>query len=293
MINLLRDLIESMPRFWKRIILIGFDVVALIAALWASYALRYAVWMPAVTVERVFLGVMAPMVAIPVFIRLGLYRAVIRYLPDTAISGPSCGAMAIATMLWVLLVFLVEMAGRGIVPRSVPFFYFAIGVSLVGGSRFAAKLVLSSGTGMRRDEQPVLIYGASSSSVQLATALRGTGNRYVVGLLDENPDHHGRDVGGYRVNNPAILPRLIDQYGVKEIILSLSSISSDRRKSVIGNISGLGVKIRTVPDITDLVDGRYLANQIREIEIDELLGRSFVPPDPKLIGSILEDRIIM
>ncbi|MCO5734577.1 nucleoside-diphosphate sugar epimerase/dehydratase [Rhizobium sp. SSA_523] len=281
-----------MPRFWKRVILMGFDTLALIVALWASYALRYAVWMPVITEERIFLAVMAPIVAIPIFIRMGLYRAVIRYLPDTAI-WTILRAMGIATMIWIILVFLMEMTGRGIVPRSVPFFYFAIGTALVGGSRFAAKVILSHGTGMRRDEQPVFIYGTSASSVQLATALRGTGNRFVVGLLDEDPSNHGRDVGGYRVYNPANLPRLIEQYGAQEIILSLSSISADRRRSVITSIGGLGVKIRTVPDIADLVDGRYLANQIREIEIDELLGRSFVPPDPKLLGGILEGRTIM
>ena len=292
MINLLRCTIETLPRFWKRVILVAFDALALIVAIWASYALRYAVWMPVITEERVVLSLIAPVIAIPIFIRLGLYRAVIRYLPDTAI-WTILRAMGIATMIWIIVVFLMEMSGRGVVPRSVPFFYFAIGTALIGGSRFAAKVVLSHGTGMRRDEQPVFIYGASTSSVQLATALRGTCNRFVVGLIDEDSDHHGRDVGGYRVYNPANLPRLIEQYGVQEIILSLSSISADRRQSVIGSISGLGVKIRTVPDISDLVDGRYLANQIREIEIDELLGRSFVPPDPKLLGGILEDRVIM
>lgn len=292
MIDFLRYTLERLPRFWKRVILMGFDTLALIVALWASYALRYAVWMPVVTEERVFLALIAPVIAIPIFIRMGLYRAVIRYLPDTAI-WTILRAMGIATMIWIIVVFLMEMAGRGIVPRSVPFFFFAIGTALIGGARFAAKVVLSHGTGMRRDEQPVFIYGTSSSSVQLAMALRGNGNRFVVGLLDEDPTNHGRDVGGYRVYNPANLPRLIEQYGAQEIILSLSSISADRRKSVISSISGLGVKIRTVPDITDLVDGRYLANQIREIEIDELLGRSFVPPDPTLLGGILEGRTIM
>lgn len=292
MLHFLRHIIESMPRFWKRVILIGYDCAALIMAIWASYALRYAVWDPVLTDERIFLALAAPIIAIPIFIRLGLYRAVLRYLPDTAI-WTILQAMAAATMLWILVVFMLEMSGRGVVPRSVPFFYFAIGTTLVGGFRFAVKLILNQGTGMRRDEHPIFIYGASASSVQLATALRGNGNRYVVGLLDEDPNHHGRDLGGYRVYNPANLPKLIDQYGVEEIILSLSSLSADRRKSVISSISGLGVKIRTVPDITDLVDGRYLANQIREIEIDELLGRSFVPPDPKLLGRILEDRTVM
>ncbi|MBP2551259.1 FlaA1/EpsC-like NDP-sugar epimerase [Neorhizobium galegae] len=290
--EVLRRKIEEMPRFWKRVLLIGFDVVTLIVALWASYALRYAVWWPDISPERVFLALLAPAIAIPIFIRMGLYRAVIRYLPDTAI-WTILKAMAIATMIWVILVFLMEMSGRGIVPRSIPFFYFALGAALIGGSRFTTKIILSHGTGLRRDERPVFIYGSSASSVQLAQALRGSGNRFIVGLLDEDPGHHGRDVGGYRVYNPANLPRLIEQYGVQEIILSLSTISADRRRSVISSISGLGVKIRTVPDISDLVDGRYLANQIREIEIDELLGRSFVPPDPQLIDSIVKGRVIM
>jgi len=261
-------------------------------ALWASYALRYADWAPQLTDERVLLGLLAPIIAVPVFIRMGLYRAVLRYLPDTAI-WTVLHAMAISTIVWVIVVFLTAMAGRDIVPRSVPFFYFAIGVLLVGGSRFAVKLILSTGTGIRHGEHPMLIYGAGPSSVQLATVLRGHGKRYVVGLVDDDPQHHGRDVGGYRVFPPNQLPRLIEKYGIQEIILSMSSIPMSRRQAVISLVSGLGVKIRTLPDITDLVDGRYLINQIREIEIDELLGRSFVPPDQNLLRDVLQDKVVM
>lgn len=292
MIHFLRHIIDRMPRFWKRVILIVFDVSALIFAIWASYALRYSTWNPVVTDERLFLAIMAPVIAVPLFVRLGLYRAVLRYLPDTAI-WTILRAMIAATLIWVLVVFMMEMSGRGIVPRSVPIFYFAIGLTLVGGFRFWVKQILNHGSGMRRDEYPILIYGANSSAVQMATALRGNGNRFIVGILDEDPHHHGRDLGGYRVYDPKNLPKLIDQYGVKEIILSMSTLPADRRKTVVSNVSGLGVKIRTVPDITDLVDGRYLANQIREIEIDELLGRSFVPPDSSLIEGVLQDRVVM
>lgn len=291
-IEFLRRVIIVTPRFWKRVVLISFDFCALIFALWASYALRYADWAPQITDERLLLGLLAPIIAIPVFIRMGLYRAVLRYLPDTAI-WTVLHAMAISTVIWVILVFLTAMAGRDIVPRSVPFFYFAIGVLLVGGSRFAVKFLLSTGTGIRRDEHPMLIYGAGPSSVQLATVLRGHGKRYVVGLVDDDPQHHGRDVGGYRVFPPNQLPRLIEKYGIQEIILSMSSIPMGRRQAVISLVSGLGVKIRTLPDITDLVDGRYLINQIREIEIDELLGRSFVPPDQNLLRNVLQDKVVM
>lgn len=291
-IEFLRQIIMVTPRLWKRILLIGFDFCALMFALWASYALRYADWTPQITDERLLLGVLAPLIAIPVFIRMGLYRAVLRYLPDTAI-WTILRAMAISTTVWVILIFLTAMAGQDIVPRSVPFFYFAVGVLLVGGSRFAAKFILSTGTGIRRDEHPMLIYGAGPSSVQLATVLRGHGKRYVVGLVDDDPQHHGRDVGGYRVFPPNQLPRLIEKYGIQEIILSMSSIPTNRRQAVISLVSGLGVKIRTLPDITDLVDGRYLVNQIREIEIDELLGRSFVPPDQALLRNVLHGKVVM
>lgn len=291
-IEFLRWVIVATPRFWKRVLLISFDFCALMFALWASYALRYADWTPQLTEERLLLGLLAPIIAVPVFIRMGLYRAVLRYLPDTAI-WTILHSMAVSTVIWVIFVFLTAMAGRDIVPRSVPFFYFAIGVLLIGGSRFAAKFILSTGTGIRRDEHPMLIYGAGPSSVQLATVLRGHGKRYVVGLVDDDPQHHGRDVGGYRVFPPNQLPRLIEKYGIQEIILSMSSIPTNRRQAVISLVSGLGVKIRTLPDITDLVDGRYLVNQIREIEIDELLGRSFVPPDQTLLRSVLNDRVVM
>lgn len=292
MMLLVRHIVATLPRMWKRIILIGYDVFALIFAVWAAYALRYATWAPVITDVRLFLAIMAPVIAIPIFIRLGLYRAVLRYLPDTAI-WTILRAMVAATLIWILIVFMMELSGRGIVPRSVPVFYFAIATTLIGGFRFWVKQILNHGTGMRRDEYPILIYGANNSAVQMATALRGNGNRYIVGILDEDPHHHGRDLGGYRVYDPKLLPKLIEQYGVKEIILSLSTLPADRRKKVVSNVSGLGIKIRTVPDITDLVDGRYLANQIREIEIDELLGRSFVPPDTKLFDGVLQNRVVM
>jgi FlaA1/EpsC-like NDP-sugar epimerase len=292
MLQILRSTIENMPRFWKRTFFIGFDVVALLAALWVSYAVRYGVWAPAITDERILLTIQAPIIAIPIFIRMGLYRAVIRYLPDRAI-WTILKAMSIATAGWVILVFLTEMAGRGVVPRSVPFIYWAVGILFIGGSRFAAKAILSYGTGMRRTETPVFIYGTGEAAVQLTGALQGHGNRYVVGLLDDNPAYQGRDVAGIRVYSPSRLPVLIEQYGVKEVILSNQALSTSQRQDIVARLSGLGIKIRTLPDISDIVSGKYLVSQIREIDIDELLGRSFVPASQKLISEIIQERIVM
>ncbi|MBU0834715.1 MAG: polysaccharide biosynthesis protein [Alphaproteobacteria bacterium] len=292
LVKRIRDRIITTPRLWKRVFMISLDVIALMIALWASYAIRLSIWTPALTSERVILAAFAPVVAIPVFIRLGLYRSVIRYLPEAAI-WTIIRAMLIATMSWVIIIFLMEMAGQGIVPRSVPFLYFILGTLLIGGMRFAAKWILVSGTGLRRDEEPIFIYGAGPAAAQLASALRGHGNRYVMGLLDDDPANHGRDIGGYRVFPSNDLPSLIDRYGIKEIVLNMSSIPMDKRQAALGRVTGLGVKVRSLPDISDLVDGRYIVSQIREIEIDELLGRSFVPADTELLDKALAGKIVM
>lgn len=288
----IRERIIRTPRLWKRGIMILMDAVLLLVAIWASYALRLSNWSPAITPERVTLAFFAVAVAIPIFIRLGLYRSVIRYLPEAAI-WTVLRAMMIATMCWVIIIFLTEMTGRGIVPRSVPVLYFALGTLLIGSTRFAAKWILNAGTGMRRDEEPIFIYGAGPTAAQLARALRGHGNRYVMGLIDDDPANHGRDVGGYRVFPPRDLPKLVERYGIREIVLSMSSIPPEARQAVIARVSGLGIKIRSLPNISDIVDGRYIVNQIREIEIDELLGRSFVPPDKDLLAKALSGKTVM
>lgn len=287
-----REKIIKTPRFWKRALMISLDVIALMIALWASYAIRLSDWTPALTAERLILAAFAPVVAIPIFIRLGLYRSVIRYLPEAAI-WTIIRAMLIASMSWVIIIFLMEMAGQGIVPRSVPLLYFILGSLMIGSTRFAAKWILVSGTGLRRDEEPTLIYGAGPAAAQLARALKGHSNRYVMGLIDDDPTNHWRDIGGYRVFPSSDLPTLIDRYGITEIVLSMSSIPMDKRQAVLGRVTGLGVKIRTLPDISDLVDGRYIINQIREIEIDELLGRSFIPADTDLLDRALAGKIVM
>lgn len=287
----IRSLSDRMPRRWKEILLICADIVLLLFALWASYALRYAMWAPDITLKRIVLGVLAPAVAVPIFIKMGLYRAVVRHLPGAAIWTVA-RAMLLATMAWVILVFLLEMTGQGIVPRSIPLFYFVIGSFLIAGSRFAVKQLLTD-VPMQGGKRPVLIYGTGLSAVRLAGALRGDGTRQVVGFVDQDPQHHGRDLAGHRVFPADNLSTLIDQYDVEEIVLSMSSISPEVRHAVISEVTSLGITARMLPDIADIVEGRYIVNQIREIELDELLGRSFIPPDPALLSQVLEGRVVM
>lgn len=291
MLAKIRKNINALPRVWKRIILVCFDFAALLAVLWVAYSLRLSTrFLP--TTTQLMLMLLAPMIAIPIFIRMGLYRAVIRYLPERAV-WTILQAMTLATLLWVALVYLTQLSGIVGVPRSIPVLYWAIGVVVVAGSRFAAKrfLVDPNATGPLKTK--VLVYGAGDAGVQLANALQAHGGRRVSGFIDDNPTIQGHDVAGITVHPPEQIGRLIANQGIKEVILSLPSIAPVRRQAIYTELSAFDVIIRALPSITDLATGRYLINQVREIDIDDLLGRSSVPPSPELIGSMIKDQTIL
>jgi FlaA1/EpsC-like NDP-sugar epimerase len=291
-LNRVRDGLSGLPRRWKQAILIAFDTLALLGVLWLSFTIRLGgTFTP--TLSHVLLMLLAPVVAIPVFARLGLYRAVIRYLPERAL-WTIIQAMILATLLWVFALFLAEATRLAIFPRTVPLFYFIFGTVIVAGSRFMAKALLwlpERGGGGHTGG--VVIYGAGSAGTQLAEALRAHRASHVVAFLDDDEKLWGRDVAGIRVEPPAKLDELITNRGVHEVILSIPSADATRRAQIVAELSHHQIKIRALPAIADLVSGKYLISQLREIDIDDLLGRSAVPADPELMGEILSDRVIL
>jgi FlaA1/EpsC-like NDP-sugar epimerase len=279
------------PRWVKQAILISADVVALSAAMWASFAIRLGTWVVPVTTDQVLLALTAPAVALPVFIRMGLYRAVIRYLPERAL-WTMVKATTLAALAWVLFVFLAELSGKIVIPRSVPIIYWMLASGVVVGSRFLAKRLLWQ-SDRSASKSAVVIYGAGRSGAELLSAMRSQSGKTVVAFLDDNTSLHGREVGGVRIYSPDYLPTLTEEYGVREVILSLPSLPTARRQEIVAKVAGHGIKVTTLPSITELVAGKYLVSQIREIDIDELLGRSSVPADNDLLETMIRGKTIM
>lgn len=293
MIEKVRANLIDLPRGWKRAILIGVDFVMLALSLWASFSLRLDRWAPPQDLEALLIILAGPVAAIPIFIRMGLYRAVVRYLPERAL-WTMVRAVTLAVLLWVAVAFLSQFISRNITPRSVPIIYWALASICIIGSRFAAKRLLGmAGTSTLPQLPAVVIYGAGEAGMQLAMSLRGT--HVVAGFLDDNHELHRREVAGVRVHSPTHLPALVRDYGVKQVILSMPAINATRRKEIVAALSdmGVGVTVRSLPAMTDLVTGVYLVSQVRQIEIDDLLGRSPVPPDLELIRDMIVGRTIM
>ncbi|MDY6949368.1 MAG: nucleoside-diphosphate sugar epimerase/dehydratase [Pseudomonadota bacterium] len=293
MIEKIRANLIGLPRGWKRAILIGVDFVMLALSLWASFSLRLDRWAPPRDLEALLIILAGPVVAIPIFIRMGLYRAVVRYLPERAL-WTMIRAVTLAVLLWVAVAFLSQFISRNITPRSVPIIYWALASICIIGSRFAAKRLLGmAGTSTLPQLPAVVIYGAGEAGMQLAMSLRGT--HLVAGFLDDNHELHRREVAGVRVHAPTHLPALVRDYGVTQVILCMPAINATRRKEIVAALSdmGAGVTVRSLPAMTDLVTGNYLVSQVRQIEIDDLLGRSPVPPDLELIRDMIVGRTIM
>lgn len=291
MLSKVRDRLSGLSRAAKRAILVGFDVLALFVALWLSFTIRLGgSFSP--TAYHWLLMLAAPFIAIPVFVRMGLYRAVIRYLPERAFITV-IQAMTLATLLWVVALYFAEATRFAVFPRTVPLFYFIFGALMVGGARFLAKALLSTPEQSLGRASGVVIYGAGSAGTQLAEALRTQGRNFVAAFLDDDQSLWGRDVAGYRVYPPDRLEELVRNRGVREVILSLPAADAPTRSRIIEQLSRQPVKIRTLPAISDLASGKYLVSQLRAIDIDDLLGRSAAPADPALFEAILAGRTIM
>lgn len=280
----------ELPRLWKQGLMLLADSAVLLLAIWAAYSLRLGeFFLP--NQQQVILMIAAPVLAFPVFVKFGLYRSVIRYLGEQALWAV-IRAMALAALLWTVLAFMTEMTGREGVPRTVPLFYWMLGVTGVGMVRFGARWLLVP-VRRPRSGQQVLIYGAGDAGRQLATSLLQGREFFPAGFLDDDATLHGKDVAGQRVYPPSQLPALIARFGVSEVIVSLPPTAHERRKEVVKFLEQYPVRVRILPALSDIASGRYLVSLLREVDIADVLGRDAVAADAALLGRNITGRNVL
>jgi FlaA1/EpsC-like NDP-sugar epimerase len=214
----------------KSAIILVIDVVLLLLSLWLSYFLRMDTFsLP--DLRFIYLGLAAPVIAIPVFIRNGLYRAVVRYMTSDIIWAV-LRAVTIYCMIWAVVVLLSGVLG---VPRSVILINWVVTLILIGGSRFFAQwlinvyLILQQSNGNGGRIKKVLIYGAGEAGIQLAAGLASHRETEVIGFIDDAKLLHNQSIRGHRVYPAENLPQLVEQSGASEILMAMPSVSRGRR----------------------------------------------------------------
>lgn len=283
--------VSGMKRRHKQLLMGLVDIWLLIFAGWTAYALRFGeIFSP--NLRQLLLIATAPVIALPIFVRLGLYRSVIRYMSEYALWS-MVKAMTLASILWTILAFFTEMTGYGGLPRSVPLLYWMLGLIFVGGSRIIARWVLWIPLRSRFSGHQVLIYGAGLAGQQLAATLRQGKELFPAGFLDDDQRIHGTDVAGLRVYPPAMLPKLIEQFEIHDVIVTLPSASGLRRREVVSFLEKHMIRVRILPALTDIASGRHLVNMVREVDVGDLLGRDPVIADPELLGKCIVGKSVL
>lgn len=270
----------NLPRVQKRIISVASDMVVLFFAIWAAYALRLEqqLWVP--NRDQIVLAAITVVFTIAVFIRLGLYRAVIRYLGDkafvTIIYGVVLSALSLIVLGYLLQVF---------VPRSVPIIYGALAFIFVSGSRLGVRMIVNRPKQMAKEA--VAIVGAGETGMQLASALeQGTEYRPVVFVTFDRASHKSM-VNGLPVVSIIHIAKYMSRHRVQRILLALDEDTQIDRKELLKQLEPLSIPVQTVPSMSELVAGQARINDIRDLEIEDLLGRDPVRPDSAVVAKSL------
>jgi len=280
--------LHLLSRSSKRLIMLIADMVMLPIALWTAFALRLGELQPDVAAYWwIFLA--APILSIPIFINIGLYRAVVRFMGMNAVFA-IFKAVTLSTLLLAAVVLMTETKG---VPRSVFLIYWAVAVIYIGGSRVLMRSYFQSLGLANQTKENLIIYGAGSAGAQLASALLQGYNVRPIAFVDDNKALQGSEIQGIKIYSSEKLNDLIKKYKIKQILLAMPSISRTRRREIVDKLEPLPVHVRTIPGMTDLISGKAQLSELREVGLDDLLGRDPVLPHKGLLSACIEKKNIL
>ncbi|MGP2426604.1 polysaccharide biosynthesis protein [Yersinia sp. 2538 StPb PI] len=261
------------------------DATLIGLAYWGAFWVRLDVDSPFSSTEQwAALAVIIPPTLL-VFIRLGLYRTVLRYVSAKIVTTVFVGVI----LSTGLLVFGSYFLGVYL-PRTVSVMFFVFSLVLICGSRLFFRMLLNYGV---RGQIPVVIYGAGASGRQLLPALMQASEYFPIAFVDDNPKLHKAVIHGFTVYPSEKLEYLIGRYGIKKVLLAMPSVSQSQRKAVVGKLENLSCEVLSIPGMSDLVEGRAQISSLKKVSIEELLGRDPVVPDEKLLAKNITGKVVM
>ena len=274
----------QLSRRTKRFIAMITDAAILVAALAGTLWLVHQ-QNPSVFWQRpvLFLAVVAA--AIPIFTQQGLYRAIIRFIGARMVFAVLRSVSFVALVLLATGLWVGQDPPAIIFSTALIFWAFAL-LGIVGG-RFTMRIYLMR---QRLPGERVAIYGAGEAGAHLVAALAG-GNQFVpVAFVDDSLSLQGRSINGVQVHHPETLPTLVTELGIKRVLLALPSVSRRKRRQIIANLEKLPVHVQTMPDIADLASGHAQVDEIREVDVADLLGRDSIRPNDRLLDACIRDK---
>ncbi|MGL0822734.1 polysaccharide biosynthesis protein [Vibrio vulnificus] len=278
--------IWALPRVHKRLISLSIDTLLITVSFFMAIWVRYGEVSLSVSSGTWFTLFGTVIVTLIAFTKLGLYRAVLRYLTFHALTVVVLGALISALSITTFAYFF-----NATVPRTVPIIYMTFLALLCGGARMMVRSLIVQAS--RKECQRVLIYGAGSTGRQLAIALRNAETYQVMGFIDNDPSLENTIIQGLTVYASKKVTRLVEKQGVEKILLAMPRASRSERKAIIDSLLHLPVEVLTVPDFKDIVNGNATVDELKDVAIEDLLGRDPVEPNSELMKANIHGKVVM
>jgi len=277
------------PRRAKTLFVASVDVVLALLSTWIAFTLRLdELHRP--SADQALIYIAAPLLAIAVFMRFGLYRTIFRYAGSATLKA-TARAVAVYAVLISAVLWTVQWMGGEEIPRSLGVLQPMIFGLLVVGSRAFARFLLIGRH--RHPMKRLLIYGAGEAGMQTAAALANSSQYALCGFVDDDPVKVGRRLNNVRVFSAEEVAQAVRHHAITDILLALPSTTRDRRNQLINALSSLPVHLQTLPGLEDLASGAVKVSDIRELDIEDLLGRAPVLPDAQLLARSCRGQVVL
>ena len=288
--------ILSLPRYSKRAILMALDFSLLWLALWCSFSLRLAEVYQPQTVELWALLLAAPLIGVLSFHYNGLYKLITRFAGSQG-AIKVCISMAMAVLIWCLIIYMSTFT-RASVPRSVIAMYGISGTLFVWSARnflafLLVKFMPSLASKQRTNAVPVVIYGVGDVGRQLAGELKYSEEYRLVSFVDENPSLWRQMLDGVRVNNPETIEAIVKRDGVREIFLADEKMTRQHKRWLVNVLAPYEVTIKNLSPLHEIASGRVTISDLRQVGLEDLLGRRPVPPKADLLAKNIDGKTVM
>lgn len=270
----------------KRLFSMSYDAIAIVFSLFSAFALRMDTIHPPLGEKEVFSFAVTTVVTLMIFVRFGLYRAVLRY-----ILVPALANIFLAVFLSAITLALTSFIMHSFLPRSVPAIYACVAILTLGGPRIFIRTMYHQL--MKRKKPNVLIYGAGSTGRDLAYALQQGRDYHPVAFLDDDPSKKSNIMLGLRIYSYEEFEKLESLYQPVKLLLAINNIKSEARLKLVDKLAKLPIQVQSVPSMEDIATGKASIEQIRDLDIAELLGRAQVAPINTLLSRCIKDKSVL
>jgi FlaA1/EpsC-like NDP-sugar epimerase len=275
----MKEQLTNLSRRQKQALMIMSDVIILLLAIWLSFALRLGVLWPDKILSNLWIFLIIPLVSIPLFIRFGLYKSVLKFMGTKVIVT----AFQSITITSLFVGFAMMIFREADMPRTVILIFWFVSSILIIIMRFLYKGYLYSWDNFVNDRKPTIIYGAGSAGAQIVESLRKNHEYAPIAFIDDDKSKQGTFINFTRIHPFSDLKDIIKKRKVKAILLAIPSLSEQRKRDLLKKLSKYPVEVKLLPSLSEIVSGRVSIENIRHVQVEDILGRTPVKPKTSLL----------